>query len=116
MQAHQESKDMQGRAAVQGFSGCTPSDPVQVLARLELASQLKTEGNNFYREKNIRSAIGRYHRSLLVLRSLDSTVLGSVKTFGPVTPLLSTEQEDTLRNTQVDCYNNLSGRETINQV
>uniref|UniRef100_A0A3Q3VP60 Uncharacterized protein n=1 Tax=Mola mola TaxID=94237 RepID=A0A3Q3VP60_MOLML len=103
-----ESMDMQGAAAEQSFSGRTWGNATQVWATLELATQLKTEGNNFYREKNIRSAIGRYHRSLLVLRGLDSDVLSSVKGFGPETPPLSPEQEAALRNTQVDCYNNLA--------
>lgn len=69
---------------------------------------MKTEGNAFYREKNIRSAIGRYHRALLVLRALDSEVMKLVKGFGPNTPMLTPEQEDLLRSTQVDCYNNLA--------
>lgn len=68
---------------------------------------MKTEGNAFYREKNIRSAIGRYHRALLVLRGLDAEVM-SVKGFGPEIPALTPEQEALLRNTQVDCYNNLA--------
>ncbi|KAG8003988.1 High affinity choline transporter 1 [Nibea albiflora] len=59
-------------------------------------------------EKNIRSAIGRYHRALLVLRGLDSDVMTSVKGFGPETPVLTPEQEAMLRNTQGDCYNNLA--------
>lgn len=70
---------------------------------------MKTEGNAFYREKNVRSAIGRYHRALLILRGLDSEVMTSVKGFGPEIPALTPEQEAVLRNTQVDCYNNLAG-------
>lgn len=69
---------------------------------------MKSEGNAFYREKNIRSAIGRYHRALLVLRGLDSDVMKSMKRFGSDAPALTAEQEDLLRNTQVDCYNNLA--------
>ncbi len=99
-----------GAAAEPSFSGHrrTASKPVWTL--LEEAAQMKTEGNAFYREKNIRSAIGRYHRALLVLRGLDSDVMTSVKGFGPETPTLTPEQEAALRNTQVDCYNNLAGR------
>ncbi|MEQ2282636.1 hypothetical protein AMECASPLE_002744 [Ameca splendens] len=77
-------------------------------ALLEEAVQLKTKGNAFYKEKNIRSAIGHYHRALLVLRGLDSNVLAPVKGFGPEKPPLTMEQEALLRNTQVDCYNNLA--------
>ncbi|XP_069550589.1 LOW QUALITY PROTEIN: tetratricopeptide repeat protein 9C [Brachyistius frenatus] len=84
----------------------TPTKPVW--ASLEEAAQMKTEGNAFYREKNIRSAIGRYHRALLVLRALDSDVMTSLKGFGPEAPKLTSEQEALLRSTQVDCYNNLA--------
>lgn len=81
-----------------------------VWTSLEEAVQMKMEGNVFYKEKNIRSAIGRYHRALLVLRGLDSDVMASVKGFGPEIPALTPEQEASLRSTQVDCYNNLAGR------
>ncbi|XP_028272657.1 tetratricopeptide repeat protein 9C [Parambassis ranga] len=100
--------DEQGAAAEPSHPGRhqTSVKPVQVL--LEEASQLKTEGNTLYREKSIRSAISRYHRALLVLRSLDSDVMSSLKGFGPEIPVLTPEQEALLRNTQVDCYNNLA--------
>nr|XP_046263108.1 tetratricopeptide repeat protein 9C isoform X1 [Scatophagus argus] len=105
----EESLDEQGAAAAAAepsFSGQTSTKPVWAL--LEEAAQMKTEGNAFYREKNIRSAIGRYHRALLVLRGLDSDVMTSVKRFRPETPALTPQQESMLRNTQVDCYNNLA--------
>lgn len=72
--------------------------------------RLKMEGNAFYREKNVRSAIGRYHRALLVLRGVDSEVMASVRGFQPESPTLTPEQEELLRSTQIDCYNNLAGR------
>ena len=103
--------DVQGAAAAepslagQGHSSTTPVWPL-----LEQAIQMKTEGNAFYRDKNIRSAIGRYHRALLILRGLDSDVLSPLKGLGPDRPPLTPEQEAALRNTQVDCYNNLAGR------
>ncbi|XP_070692955.1 tetratricopeptide repeat protein 9C [Pempheris klunzingeri] len=107
----EESLDVQGAAAAAAetiFSGnrLTPAKPVW--ASLEEAAQMKTEGNAFYREKNIRAAIGRYHRALLILRGLDSDVMASVKGLGPEIPALTPEQEALLRNTQVDCYNNLA--------
>ncbi|XP_070818780.1 tetratricopeptide repeat protein 9C [Chaetodon trifascialis] len=106
----EESLETQGAAAAAepSFSGHRQSSAKQVWASLEEAAQMKTEGNAFYREKNIRSAIGRYHRALLVLRGLDSDVMTSVKGFGPEAPALTPEQEAALRNTQVDCYNNLA--------
>ncbi|XP_030621365.1 tetratricopeptide repeat protein 9C [Chanos chanos] len=80
----------------------------RVDSQLQEAVRLKTEGNDFYREKNIRSAIGRYHRALLVLRGLDSDVTSAVKAFGPHQAPLRAEQSELLRNTQTDCYNNLA--------
>ncbi|KAM9850382.1 tetratricopeptide repeat protein 9C [Aulostomus maculatus] len=96
-----ESPDMQGAAAAS-----TSVKPVWV--SLEEAAHMKTEGNAFYREKNFRSAISRYHCALLVLRGLDSEVTSAVEGFGPEMPALTSEQETLLRNTQVDCYNNLA--------
>lgn len=108
----EESPDVRGAAAAAepSFSGSQSTSAKPVWASLEEAAQMKTEGNAFYREKKIRSAIGRYHRALLVLRGLDSDVMASVKGFGPEMPALTSEQEALLRNTQVDCYNNLAGR------
>ncbi|XP_040904376.1 tetratricopeptide repeat protein 9C [Toxotes jaculatrix] len=106
----EESPDVQGAAAAAepSVSGRRQTSTKPVWSLLEEAAQMKTEGNAFYREKNIRSAIGRYHRALLVLRGLDSDVMAPVKGFGPESPALTPEQEASLRNTQVDCYNNLA--------
>lgn len=91
-------------------SGATGGSGSCVDSQLADAVRLKTEGNAFYREKNVRSAIGRYHRALLVLRGLDSEVTSSLKGFGPQSPILTPEKEELLRSTQIDCYNNLAGR------
>uniref|UniRef100_A0A8C1YV58 Tetratricopeptide repeat domain 9C n=1 Tax=Cyprinus carpio TaxID=7962 RepID=A0A8C1YV58_CYPCA len=77
-------------------------------SQLQDAIRLKTEGNASYREKNVRTAIGCYHRALLVLRGLDSEVTSALQGFVPRVPKLSQAQEDLLRSTQVDCYNNLA--------
>ncbi len=107
----EESMDVQEAAAAEpSFSGHRQTSAKPCWASLEEAAQMKTEGNAFYREKNIRSAIGRYHRALLILRGLDSDVMTAVKGFGPEMPALTPEQEAVLRSTQVDCYNNLAGR------
>lgn len=90
--------------------GATGGSDLRVDSQLADAVRLKLEGNAFYREKNVRSAIGRYHRALLVLRGLDSDVTSSLKSFRPETPTLTSEQNELLRSTQIDCYNNLAGR------
>ncbi|KAK1804415.1 hypothetical protein P4O66_020435 [Electrophorus voltai] len=88
--------------------GATGGCGSRVDSQLTDAVDLKTEGNAFYRDKNVRSAIGRYHRALLVLRSLDSEVTSSLKVLGSQSPSLTPGQEDLLRSTQIDCYNNLA--------
>uniref|UniRef100_A0A3P8XS08 Tetratricopeptide repeat protein 9C n=1 Tax=Esox lucius TaxID=8010 RepID=A0A3P8XS08_ESOLU len=108
-----ESLELGPGAAVASFSGSSAKAGVKVDVQLQDAARLKTEGNKFYKEKNIRSAIGRYHRSLLILRSLDSDITAAVKGFGPEAPVLNAGQEDLLRNIQVDCYNNLAGSHRV---
>ncbi|XP_040031103.2 tetratricopeptide repeat protein 9C [Gasterosteus aculeatus] len=103
-----EGMDVQGEAALPGFPAHQHASAKPVWASLEEAARMKTEGNAFYKDKNIRSAIGRYHRALLVLRGLDPDVMVSVKGLGPEMPALSPEQEASLRSTQGDCYNNLA--------
>ncbi|KAM3866501.1 tetratricopeptide repeat protein 9C [Diretmus argenteus] len=107
----EESPEVSGAAAAESiFSGRTKSKPssAKIDAQLQDATRLKTEGNAFYREKKIRSAIGHYHRALLILRSMDTDVTAAMKGFGPEVPPLTAAQEELLRNTQVDCYNNLA--------
>ncbi|KAG7282031.1 hypothetical protein CRUP_020136 [Coryphaenoides rupestris] len=61
-------------AAAASASGLLPKPkltPAQLDSQLQEAVQLKAKGNSLYREKKVRSAIGSYHRALLVLRSLD---------------------------------------------
>lgn len=85
------------------------TSPISVDSQLQQAVRLKTEGNAFYRDKNIRSAIGRYHRALIVLRGLDSKLTAAIAGFGAKVPVLNAEQQELLSNTQIDCYNNLAG-------
>ncbi|XP_076149110.1 tetratricopeptide repeat protein 9C [Alosa pseudoharengus] len=105
-----DDKEQLEDAAEQATANCSASlrDSVRVDSQLQEAVRLKTEGNTFYRDKNIRSAIGRYHRALIVLRGLDSKVTSAVEGFGPKAPVLNSEQQELLRNTQIDCYNNLA--------
>ncbi|KAI1898673.1 hypothetical protein AGOR_G00074800 [Albula goreensis] len=95
-------------ASVKAELGAVGGVELKADAMLQDAMRLKTEGNTCYREKRIRAAIGRYHRALLLLRGLDSEVTSAVKGFGPQVPAITHEQEELLRNIQVDCYNNLA--------
>lgn len=102
------SRGAEGASAEPGLSGQTRTPRKPNWALLEEAVQMKAEGNAFYREKNLRSAIRRYHSTLLILRGLDSDVMSSVKGLGPAMPPLTADQDTLLRSTQVDCYNNLA--------
>lgn len=107
--AHESVHVQEGAAAAEpSVSGQRLTSRKSNGASLKEAVQMKTEGNAFYKEKNLRSAIRRYHSALLVLRGLDSDLMSSLKGFGPETPPLTPEQETLLRNIQVDCYNNLA--------
>ncbi|CAL8327993.1 tetratricopeptide repeat protein 9C [Gadus morhua] len=107
-----ESPEPSGAAAaVASFSGLLPKPKLsaaQLDAQLQDAVRLKAEGNGFYRGRRVRSAIGSYHRALLLLRSLDSDVTAGIKGFGTEVPVLTPAQDELLRDTQVDCYNNLA--------
>ncbi|KAG7464442.1 hypothetical protein MATL_G00165580 [Megalops atlanticus] len=95
-------------SSIAGELGAVGGVGSKVDALLQDAMRLKLEGNACYREKRIRAAIGRYHRALLLLRGMDSEVTAAVKGFGPQGPAVTSDQEELLRNTQVDCYNNLA--------
>ncbi|XP_028665792.1 tetratricopeptide repeat protein 9C isoform X2 [Erpetoichthys calabaricus] len=86
-------------------AGSSKQDTVH---HLQEAVLLKAEGNSYYKVGQYRDAIGRYHRALLLLRSLDPDTTTSVQNFGTQKVRLNNDQLVLLRNTQVDCYNNLA--------
>ncbi|XP_039616672.1 tetratricopeptide repeat protein 9C isoform X1 [Polypterus senegalus] len=86
-------------------AGSSKQDTVH---HLQEAVLLKAEGNSHYKVGQYRDAIGRYHRALLLLRSLDPDTTTSVQNFGTQKIRLNNDQLVLLRNTQVDCYNNLA--------
>jgi hypothetical protein len=78
---------------------------------LQNAAVLKKEGNAAYAEKDYRKAVGKYHRALLLLKSVglepaDSVLFGKEKTSESKFPEeLMTERKHLMS----DCYNNLAG-------
>ncbi|XP_076877495.1 tetratricopeptide repeat protein 9C [Brachyhypopomus gauderio] len=103
-----EERALEEESCSTACSGPSGRPRSRVDSQLEEAVRLKTEGNAFYREKNVRPAIGRYHRALLILRSLDSEVTSTLKVLGSPSLSLTPEQDALLRCTQIDCYNNLA--------
>ncbi|TRZ02275.1 hypothetical protein DNTS_020291, partial [Danionella cerebrum] len=94
--------------ASSGLEGAGESTGSRLDAHLQEASRLKSDGNVFYRQRNIRAAIGCYHRALLQLRCLDSEANAPMKVFGAPVLKLNPEQEELLWGMQIDCYNNLA--------
>ncbi|XP_066575175.1 tetratricopeptide repeat protein 9C [Amia ocellicauda] len=76
--------------------------------QLAEAVRVKGEGNSLYRERRFRTAIGRYHRALLILRALDPQLAPPMHSLGPPRLPLTPQQEELLRDTEADCYNNLA--------
>ena len=49
-----------------------------VLQRVTKAEEYKAQGNELYKAKDIRGAIGKYHRALLYVRDLDSNLQNNI--------------------------------------
>lgn len=83
--------------------------------RLQQARWFKEEGNQFYKEGRFRDAISRYHWALLQVKGLDPRMPALLQEYGhddelpPVTP----EQEKMIHSIQTDCYNNLAGKDGL---
>lgn len=82
---------------------------------LRAAVAFKAEGQRCYREKKFREAIGKYHRALLQLKAaqgarpggLPAPAPGPSASAGPAR--LSEEQRRLVENTEVECYDSLTG-------
>lgn len=82
---------------------------------LRAAVAFKAEGQRCYREKKFREAIGKYHRALLQLKAaqgarpggLPPPAPGPASSPGPAR--LSEEQRRLVENTEVECYDSLTG-------
>ncbi|XP_071963211.1 tetratricopeptide repeat protein 9C-like [Antedon mediterranea] len=90
------------------FEGRT-SLPSSVAEKIMQADLYKTEGNTLYKQKEYRKAIGKYHRALLFIKSLQQKA-------NPLTQMLqisdqfviSDEMKEKMRIIEIGCYNNLS--------
>ena len=124
-----------------GTSAATASSPAKspltpqeisdkIMERVHKAEEYKSAGNESYKAKDIKSAIGKYHRGLLFVKGLDSMaqqdvvqrlagvgksgeVFGSPGTqdFGEIIgKLLPDNIEERVAGIEQSCYNNLAGR------
>lgn len=82
---------------------------------LRAAVAFKAEGQRCYREKKFREAIGKYHRALLQLKAAQGARPGGLPapspgpTTSPGPARLSEEQRRLVENTEVECYDSLTG-------
>ena len=86
--------------------------------KLAQAKSFKQDGNEKYKSGAHKSAIGKYHRALLYLKGINDAQQGA-----PLMPVLEDSElsrpipetaQNEVKQLQVDCYNNLSGRYWFN--
>ena len=77
--------------------------------KIEIAETFKQEANEFYKEANIRKAVGKYHRALLYLKAVgESNKLNGMLGLPPAKEL-PPEVKERCETLKVVCYNNLAG-------
>uniref|UniRef100_UPI00398F24C3 tetratricopeptide repeat protein 9B n=1 Tax=Pristiophorus japonicus TaxID=55135 RepID=UPI00398F24C3 len=79
-------------------------------AGIQRAVGFKTEGNQCYREKKFREAIGKYHRALLQLKGLRSNEASTagLHALSKAHLRLTEEQKRVIESTEIDCYDSLA--------
>ena len=80
--------------------------------KLEKARHYKQQGNENYKAKSYKTAIGKYHRALLFLKGIESSKSGQALLTGLAQQPAEKIPEDTLADMSAlmcDCYNNLAG-------
>ena len=78
---------------------------------ITLAEKFKLEGNDLFKNKNVKKAMGKYHRAILQLKGVgsDEKMSAVMGIDGPPTKKLSLELEQKFNKLKTDCYNNLAG-------
>lgn len=100
-----------------GGGGGPGARSAEMEAKIQKAIDFKLEGHRCYKEKKFREAIGKYHRALLQLKGVQVAAGGGGGGGGDVELLnrataeqLSEEQRRAVRNTEIECYDSLTGR------
>jgi len=85
--------------------------------KFEKALTYKNEGNERFKAKQHKAAIGKYHRALLYLKGIDASKQGSMmpSIFGDrdVEVKMPEEVQKDFVQLKADCYNNLAGWHAI---
>ncbi|XP_069115064.1 tetratricopeptide repeat protein 9C-like [Argopecten irradians] len=88
------------------------SDKISDDEKIRNAATFKAEGNAFYKEKDFRKAIGKYHRAILQLKAVGSESKCAALMPVPMTngspQELTPEMNELFISLRVDCYNNLA--------
>lgn len=95
---------------MQGYEG--PSFKISDEEKIKTAATYKADGNIFYKGKEFRKAIGKYHRAILQLKAVGSEKRCSALMPVPMAqpPELSADMQVLYTSLKSDCYNNLAGR------
>ena len=76
--------------------------------KLERGTALKEEGNEFFKQKQYRNAMKKYHRALLhVLGLADQPPF--LQQYQANLEVVNEEQKEEVHQIQFSCYNNLAG-------
>ncbi|XP_064602899.1 tetratricopeptide repeat protein 9C-like [Liolophura sinensis] len=94
-------------------AGVEPVGKLSVSDKLAEAQKLKAIGNEKYKSKLFKQAIGSYHRALLYLRGVCQTTGSKLGGFIGMlmetnNPDISPEMQADVTALQLDCYNNLA--------
>ncbi|XP_067134986.1 tetratricopeptide repeat protein 9C-like isoform X2 [Centruroides vittatus] len=89
---------------------------ISVEEKLQTAKKFKEEGNNLYKSKNYKMAMGKYHRALLYIKGIEEhhqkDNLPSMFYQGNLTQnntkSLSKNIQEEVKILKADCYNNLA--------
>ncbi|XP_076305610.1 tetratricopeptide repeat protein 9A-like isoform X2 [Tachypleus tridentatus] len=81
--------------------------------KLTEARRYKEEGNALFKEKNLRGAMGKYHRALLFIQGIQvqqnaASLMGLTSTEQPKVDQLPEPAKQEVAKIKVDCYNNLA--------
>ncbi|XP_067830856.1 tetratricopeptide repeat protein 9B [Heptranchias perlo] len=78
--------------------------------KIQKAVGFKIEGNQCYKEKKFREAIGKYHRALLQLKGMRIIEASGpeVSALSKAHSRLTEEQKRLIESTEIDCYDSLA--------
>ncbi|XP_048394058.1 tetratricopeptide repeat protein 9A [Stegostoma tigrinum] len=105
-----------GGSAARTASKCEQSQP-ESQGTVQRALDFKTQGNQCYKAKKFREAIGKYHRALLEMKgflavtdpeSSSSAVQVQPPSCGRAPLALTEEERRLLETSEIECYNSLA--------